>query len=724
MTSAPANTGKPAISVAKPLFAGTLFAFACWLSIAFTQLPGSLSMLWIASGILAGILLTSPRTAWRGYVIAAIVGNVIVRTAHGEAWHDVLALGFASTFDAVLVAWLLTLSVADVADPASVKLVAGIATISAIIAGALSGLIAASVRTGFDGASFGSTFASWFAAHTLGIVIFATLTVLARAQGLRLLGQRGHRIDLLLSTLFTGAICVGVFMATRYPLLFLVYPPLLVIAFRHRFSGVFWGVGLVTLIATVEALFGHGPFQSIPSLTPPERSLLLQLFIASTCLLSLPIAIVMTERDLLAKTLRESDRRYRMLAEYSRDLVVRIAADGTHLYVSPSATAMLGWDVEELSGRRMDLVHPEDVAALTRAIESLHANGGVSTITYRARHKDGHYISIEAQARLVPGSEPGGSPEIIYSGRDVTQRIEIEQALMRNQRRLLAITDNMPAFVMHVDTDERYTFANAPTRKIMGIDHEAFVGMTVRELIGDEDYAGIKPRIDAAFRGETVSFEIERDFSGLVYYYQSTYVPDVDPDGRIVGIYVMSSDISQLKRTERELTLLARYDSLTGLANRLHFNEIAETALARHRRNSQPLALLYLDIDHFKQINDNHGHAVGDAVLHEFAQRLKGCVRVTDFVARLGGDEFVVLVEDADAAEVPEFIAHKMLAAMQEPILAGGHILHTSTNIGIAFCRRISSSRDELLHIADKTLYAAKAAGRGTCRTSIIEDAT
>ena len=705
-----------------PLLTGALVVIACWLSITFTRLPGGSSMLWIASGILAGILLTSPRIAWRGCVIAAFASNVIVRAAHGDPWHDVLALGFANTFDAVFVAWLLVRSVADVTDPALIKRVARIAMASAIIACALSGLLAALVRAGFDGAPFGSTFASWFVAHTLGMVIFATLTVVARAQGRRLLGQRGHRLDLLLSTLCTGAICVGVFTATRYPLLFLVYPPLLVTAFRHRFSGVFSGVGLVTLIAIVETLSGHGPFHLIPSLAPHERILLLQLFIASTCLLSLPIAIMMTERGFLAKTLRDSERRYRMLAEYSRDLVVRIAADGKHLYVSPSATDLLGWDVEELSGQRMDLVHPDDVAALTRATESLHANGGTSTFTYRARHKDGHYISIEAQARLVPGNEPGGSPEIIYSGRDVTHRIEIEQALMRNQRRLLAITDNMPAFVMHLDTNERYTFANAPTRKTMGIDQEAFIGMSVRDLVGEKNYAGIKPRIDAVLRGETVSFEIERVFSGQRYYYQSTYVPDLDPDGRIVGFYVMSSDISQLKRTERELTLLARYDSLTGLANRLHFNEHTETALARHRRNSQPLALLYLDIDHFKQINDNHGHAVGDAVLREFALRLKGCVRVTDFVARLGGDEFVVLVEDADAAEIPELIAHKMLVAMQEPIVTGDLTVHASTCIGIVFCMRISLSRDELLHIADKALYAAKAVGRGTYRTSTVED--
>ena len=199
-------------------------------------------------------------------------------------------------------------------------------------------------------------------------------------------------------------------------------------------------------------------------------------------------------------------------------------------------------------------------------------------------------------------------------------------------------------------------------------------------------------------------------------------MPEVDPDGRIVVFYVMSSHISQRDRTELELRLLARFDGLTGLANRFHFNERAELALARHRRSERPLALLYLDIDHFKQINDSLGHAVGDDVLREFAQRLKGCLRVTDFAARLGGDEFVALVEDVDAPEILELIARKMIAAMQQPIVVNGNALRVTTSIGIAFCCRMSTNRDELLHIADEALYAAKAAGRNACRTSIVED--
>ena len=136
----------------------------------------------------------------------------------------------------------------------------------------------------------------------------------------------------------------------------------------------------------------------------------------------------------------------------------------------------------------------------------------------------------------------------------------------------------------------------------------------------------------------------------------------------------------------------------------------------------RPLALLYLDIDHFKRINDSLGHAAGDGVLREFASRLKSSLRATDFAARMGGDEFVALIEDVDDPEIPEIVARKMIEAMQAPILVEGNELQASASIGIAFCGRRMMGRENLLRIADGMLYEAKAAGRNTFRMAVVED--
>ena len=436
------------------------------------------------------------------------------------------------------------------------------------------------------------------------------------------------------------------------------------------------------------------------------------------------LASVLVERWLFARGLRERERHFRILADYSRDLVVHIGVDGQRLYTSPSIKDMLGWDLREITYQRLDLVHPHDVAQVTKALNTLYATGGSSTITYRARHKDGHYVWIEALARRVPNKASGGKPEIIYSGRDITRRMEISLELARNQQRLRAITDNLPAFVVHVDADERFTFANAHWGMVMGVDPVAIVGQRLGDVLEADYYAQIKPHVDAVLRGETPRFEITRDVKGQHCDFQTTYVPDIGDDGKVVGFYVTSSDITQLKNTEHELVLLARYDHMTGLANRFHFNESADLALARQRRHGRPLALLYLDIDRFKGINDNLGHAVGDGVLTEFALRLKGCLRVTDFAARLGGDEFVVLVDDADTPETPEIIARKVIAAMRRPIAIGDLELNITTSIGIAFHRSAVAKRDDLLQAADKALYAAKAAGRDTYHITIVDEAT
>ena len=157
-------------------------------------------------------------------------------------------------------------------------------------------------------------------------------------------------------------------------------------------------------------------------------------------------------------------------------------------------------------------------------------------------------------------------------------------------------------------------------------------------------------------------------------------------------------------------------DSLSGVANRRYFEESLAAAFARSRRQGTALALLCLDIDHFKAINDNHGHPVGDEVIIAFARSLQSCVRGDDLVARLGGDEFVLLIENP-SPESGENIARKLLAIMQEPVIVNGLSLNVSVSIGVAYSANTQSTK-ALMDLADQALYAAKAAGRSTYRTA------
>jgi diguanylate cyclase (GGDEF)-like protein/PAS domain S-box-containing protein len=298
---------------------------------------------------------------------------------------------------------------------------------------------------------------------------------------------------------------------------------------------------------------------------------------------------------------------------------------------------------------------------------------------------------------------------------------ESERRVSRSEVRMRAIADNMPALIAHIDLDERYLFVNAMGANIFGIDIGDMVGRTVREVRGEEIYAVMKPHIDAALRGEAVSFEGETLMEGIRYHYQSSFVPDRDADGKVQGLYALTFDISRLKQAEEALERLARIDSLTGVANRRQFEEQLASALARARRQNEGIALLAIDVDHFKNINDNHGHPIGDSVLVEVAGRLLACVRAGDLVARLGGDEFMVLLVNP-GPESAETIAQHVMAAIREPVELGPHMkLPIGASIGVAY----SSSAIEaqaLMSLADRALYRAKAAGRNCWRSASSDE--
>ncbi|HYM85526.1 MAG TPA: diguanylate cyclase, partial [Pseudoxanthomonas sp.] len=400
-----------------------------------------------------------------------------------------------------------------------------------------------------------------------------------------------------------AAVGGAVFFQSTHPLLFLVYPPLLFGVFRHRFPGLVVGISLLGVIGIIATALGHGPLALVQGGSDIERAILLQLFIGTASLMSFPVALGMAERARLMARVRESELRYRMLADYSHDVVVRMRADGQRLYVSPSARDILGWEPAELHRPGGDLVHPDDRAVRQQMIASVVASGVPVTAIYRLRHKDGHYVWMEFVARPIPGAE-GDVVDLIFAGRDISKRVAAEQALQASRK---------------------------------------------------------------------------------------------------------------------ELEVHARVDPLTGLANRRQFEDRLTLALSRPRRHGQAVALMYMDVDHFKQVNDGFGHAAGDEVLRVFGQRLGACVRSGDLVARLGGDEFVVLVEDLAAPEAAEAIARKLIAAMGEGIVVEGNTLHVTTSIGIAYSMHPAVSKT-LTAAADTALYAAKRAGRNTWQLLVTDD--
>lgn len=290
---------------------------------------------------------------------------------------------------------------------------------------------------------------------------------------------------------------------------------------------------------------------------------------------------------------------------------------------------------------------------------------------------------------------------------------QAEQKLTSSEHRLRTLTDNIPALITYIDPGHVLQFCNGTFLDWTGLAPKSLIGRPIKKLMGKELYALHLPWMRQALSGERAAIETQVVLKGLPHSLQTTFVPDKDEAGNVVGVYTLSTDVTVLKEKEKQLGLWARFDDLTGLPNRRELNDRLKEAIGRSRRTGLPLSVLFLDIDYFKGINDRYGHAAGDAVLQEFSQRLQGCLRSTDTVARLGGDEFVIVLEDARTVKEVRCVATKILAAMQAVVETAAGVLQISTSIGIYHGRTVAKSVEELLSLADEALYEAKASGRG-----------
>jgi len=285
---------------------------------------------------------------------------------------------------------------------------------------------------------------------------------------------------------------------------------------------------------------------------------------------------------------------------------------------------------------------------------------------------------------------------------------------------LRRVLDTLPAMVAYWDTDQRCRFANQDYERWFGVKPEWLLGRRLEELLGPI-YALNLPYIEGALRGEPQLFEreIPDPKGGPPRHSQAHYVPDI-VDGVVRGFSVLVADITARKRTEDalrratgRLELLAKHDALTGLPNRTVLADRLERAIALNTRYGLSCAVLFVDLDGFKSVNDTYGHAAGDAVLRLVAIRLQKAVRQSDTVSRLGGDEFIVLLSRLnDHAGAEETARHILAALTQEAFKLGEAQVELTCSIGVATFPEHGTTADQLAASADAAMYRAKRSGK------------
>lgn len=301
---------------------------------------------------------------------------------------------------------------------------------------------------------------------------------------------------------------------------------------------------------------------------------------------------------------------------------------------------------------------------------------------------------------------------------------EIEQQtlrLARNERELRLLTDNLPAVIVCLDRDARYTFVNAYAARLFGHEPHDIVGRTIRDVRGEAAWSEIEPHFLQARDGAAAHFNLCYPTPTGERQLAITYLADRDEGDVVRGIYVLGIDQTERRLLETKLERMAQFDQLTELPNRYLLHDRLAQLCHRSSRDGTQLALLYLDLDGFKPVNDRHGHAAGDHLLRTIAARLLATVRRSDTVARLGGDEFVVVIDGFISFTQLHALAQKVVQAVAAPVEWQGVTLSCSVSIGVA-AYPPASSWEALIETADGAMYQAKAKGRGSVVIAPIRD--
>ena len=430
-----------------------------------------------------------------------------------------------------------------------------------------------------------------------------------------------------------------------------------------------------------------------------------------------------TEKYRLQQVLVESELRYRALVE-SSPVGVAVHQQGLLVYVNPMAVRIAGASsAQQLLGRPfMDFIHPDFRAEVAqRARRMLDQGAALDAMELQYIRLDGGQIDVQAQGTAISFE---GRPAVQVSIVDISQRKRTERILRENEARFRALTQLSSDWYWEQDAQFRFVSVDGDFPGLHGGRNAERLGKRRWELgalnVTASDWERHRAVLNA--HQEFRDFQLlRRDRHGRDYWVSVSGTPIFDAHGVFRGYRGVGRDITAEKLAADQIHALAFYDALTELPNRRLLIEQLKKALVTHARNHRQFALLFIDLDNFKTLNDTLGHETGDLLLRDVARRLLACVREADSVARLGGDEFVVMLEDlsedvGEAAGQAELVGHKILAAFSTPYVLGTREYRSTPSIGITLLAQGNQGVEDLLKQADLAMYQAKAAGRNTMR--------
>ncbi|TWI68581.1 PAS domain S-box-containing protein/diguanylate cyclase (GGDEF)-like protein [Desulfobotulus alkaliphilus] len=427
-----------------------------------------------------------------------------------------------------------------------------------------------------------------------------------------------------------------------------------------------------------------------------------------------------TERKELEEKLRISEETFRAMVENANDIIFSMDMDGVLTYVSPNWTEILGHDVSHVRGQSFTaFMHPDDLAAgyafLDLIYDTRKKQGGIS---YRVTHRDGGWRWHTSNASPFFDGE-GHIAGIHGIARDITDIKYAAESRETALAMLNKVAANIPGaiyqFRIRPDGSYHFPYASERVQEIFGVHPEELMedASPAFNAMHPDDLGSLMESIlDSAANLSLWQNEFRvRRANGAYRWFSGQSVPELQDDGAILW-HGYFADIQDWKDAEERITHMALHDPLTGLPNRTLFEDRVEQALIQGEREKDTFALLFIDLDRFKPVNDTLGHRVGDLLLQEAARRMEKLIRASDTAARIGGDEFVILLRKIASREDAARIGANICRELRRTFCIEGHELRISASIGIALYPEHGRDLITLCKRADRAMYHSKASGR------------
>ncbi|MDQ3679053.1 MAG: EAL domain-containing protein [Actinomycetota bacterium] len=407
---------------------------------------------------------------------------------------------------------------------------------------------------------------------------------------------------------------------------------------------------------------------------------------------------------------RRHERRFRALVENSSDLVSVIGADGKASFVSPASTSLLGVHESDLVGiHPFARMHPHDWDRASDLLDRAWAVPGVrEPIEARLFHGNGDWRWFEmVVVNLLDEPEVAG---MVIHARDITERKEAQLRTEESEARFRSLLQHASDVVIVLGDDLTITYVSPSVAPVLAHAPERLMATPWLDLVHEDDAVRVR-----ALTGETIA---QHDVELRVRHGDGSWrildltVSDLRQDAAVGGIVLNGRDVTERHLLENQLRHQTLHDGLTGLANRALFADRLEHALSRRTGLGESVAVLFIDLDDFKTVNDGLGHAAGDALLREVGSRLAGVLRTGDTAASLGGDEFAMLLEGVSDAETVLDIVGRVQTALRTPFVFEGRALEVKASIGVALDHGEPTTAEILLGNADLAMYQAKSRGK------------